>query len=234
MKIYLVRHGETIENKTGIHQGQALQGTLSEKGINQAIKVADRLKVEKFDVIFSSDLGRASNTAREIAKHHSDTPIHFVKELRERYTGEIGGKRKEEIDYNNFPKDAETDTDLQKRGKAFIDEIYQEYKDKIVLLVGHGTIRNNVMGLEGEGGEKIMPCPAEMNDMKALLEQAMIEGAFGLSTGLIYPPGRNSLKREVIELLQVVSKYGGVHVSHIRCQGPKLLESSREFIETNP
>lgn len=147
MKIYLVRHGETIENKTGIHQGQALQGILSEKGINQAIKVADRLKVEKFDVIFSSDLGRASNTAKEIAKHHSDTPIHFVKELRERYTGEIGGKHRDEIDYNNLPKDAERDPDLQKRGGTFIDEIYQEYKDKVVLLVGHNTINSAIVSV---------------------------------------------------------------------------------------
>ena len=101
----------------------------------------------------------------------------------------------------------------------------------IAPLVGHGTLRSCIMGVEGEGGERIVPTEDEMKEMKAMLDRAMKDGAFGLSTGLSYAPGRNALKEEIIELVKVVSKYGGVYASHMRCEGDQLLEATREFIE---
>lgn len=101
----------------------------------------------------------------------------------------------------------------------------------IAPLVGHGTLRSSVMGVEGEGGERVVPTEDEMDQMKVLLDGAMKDGAFGLSTGLIYAPGRNALIEEVIELVRVVSKYGGVHASHMRDEGDFLLKATREFIE---
>ncbi|GBE19836.1 glucosyl-3-phosphoglycerate phosphatase [archaeon BMS3Abin17] len=71
MKLILVRHGETEENKRREIMGQK-QGTLSSLGIEQAKKVAQRLKDEKIDYIFSSDLARASDTAKEIHKFHQN------------------------------------------------------------------------------------------------------------------------------------------------------------------
>ncbi|MEJ2267962.1 MAG: histidine phosphatase family protein [Nanoarchaeota archaeon] len=85
MKLIIVRHGETEENLKKIWQGH-LQGKLTKKGIEQAKKLANRLKDEKLDVIFSSDLDRASDTAKEIAKFHSEVPIYLVEDLRERFT----------------------------------------------------------------------------------------------------------------------------------------------------
>ena len=73
MRIILVRHGETEDNKKRIIQGH-LPGKLSDKGIEQARKVANRLKNEKVDYIFSSDLDRAKSTAEEIAKFHQEKP----------------------------------------------------------------------------------------------------------------------------------------------------------------
>ncbi len=80
MKLIITRHGETEENRTGIVQGH-LPGQLSESGIEQAQKLALRLKGEKIDVIYSSDLDRASDTAKEIAKDHPSVPIRFVRDL---------------------------------------------------------------------------------------------------------------------------------------------------------
>ena len=67
MKLIIARHGETEENKKGILQGH-LPGKLTELGIEQSKKLALRLKNEKIDAIYSSDLARASNTAKEIIK----------------------------------------------------------------------------------------------------------------------------------------------------------------------
>ena len=74
MILTLVRHGETIENKEKIIMGQ-LDGTLSELGIQQAKKLAERLKDERFDYIFSSDLARAANTAKEIGIFFQDRDL---------------------------------------------------------------------------------------------------------------------------------------------------------------
>ena len=96
MKLIIARHGETIENQKEIIQGQRL-GTLSENGIEQAKKLALRLKSEKIDYIYSSDLARAKDTTKEIIKFHQNVPIEYVKELRERNLGEFEGKTKKEI-----------------------------------------------------------------------------------------------------------------------------------------
>jgi N-acyl-D-amino-acid deacylase len=102
----------------------------------------------------------------------------------------------------------------------------------VAPFVGHNTIRRSVMGAEGKGGERIIPEETEMAAMKGLVEEAMTQGAFGLSVGLWYAPGRNALIGEVIELLNVVSDHGGVFMSHIRGEAGVLVESVEEFIET--
>jgi N-acyl-D-amino-acid deacylase len=101
----------------------------------------------------------------------------------------------------------------------------------VAPLVGHGTVRSNVLGAEGAGGEKIVPTDRELARMKDMVDEAMKDGAFGLSTGLIYAPGRNALMEEVVELAKVVAKYGGVYASHMRCEGDQLLEATQEFID---
>lgn len=93
------------------------------------------------------------------------------------------------------------------------------------LMVGHGTIRREVLGLEDRA-----PTEAELDEMRALVDQAMQEGAYGLSTGLKYPPGTFAETEEVIELARVAGRYGGIHVSHMREEGLTLLDSVRETI----
>jgi N-acyl-D-amino-acid deacylase len=95
----------------------------------------------------------------------------------------------------------------------------------------HGVIRNSVMGVEGQGGERYEPTAEELERMKALVRQGMLDGAFGLSTGLRYPWGRNSYTEEVIEMARVVSEHNGIYISHMRSESDTLIESARELIQ---
>jgi N-acyl-D-amino-acid deacylase len=94
------------------------------------------------------------------------------------------------------------------------------------LLVGHGTVRELVMGMDNRA-----PSPEELMRMKALVKEAMDQGAHGISTGLIYLPGRYSKTDEVIELVNVVAPYNGIYHTHIRDERDKLLEAVQEAIE---
>ena len=94
------------------------------------------------------------------------------------------------------------------------------------LLIGHGDIRNLVLGMENRE-----PTPEELDKMKALVEEAMEQGAYGMSTGLIYLPGRYAKTDEVIELVKVIAPYGGIYHTHIRDERDKLLEAVKEAIE---
>ncbi|MEJ2257325.1 MAG: peptidase dimerization domain-containing protein, partial [Woeseiaceae bacterium] len=81
----------------------------------------------------------------------------------------------------------------------------------IASLAGHGALRIAVMGLEERE-----PTTTEMGQMEALLEDAMSAGAFGLSTGLVYPPGCFARTAEIVQLCRVVARFGGLYASHVR------------------
>ena len=93
-------------------------------------------------------------------------------------------------------------------------------------LIGHNTIRRRAMGLKMAD-----PTPAEMEEMKKLIEQEMLAGGIGFSTGLAYMPGVYSKTDEITELVSVVGRYGGFYASHIRDQGTKIVEAIEEAIE---
>lgn len=96
----------------------------------------------------------------------------------------------------------------------------------LVFLIGHGIIRMHVMGVENR-----IPAETELDQMKELVEISMQQGAFGMSTGLIYPPGVYSTTEELIELSKVVKKYNGVYASHMRGESDTVIESVKEAIE---
>ena len=95
----------------------------------------------------------------------------------------------------------------------------------ILALAPHGSIRSKVMG-----GERRAPTSEELERMKTLLAQAMRDGAWGMSTGLIYPPGSYAGTDELIALARVVAANGGVYVSHIRDEADNLLKAVEEAI----
>ncbi|RPI28859.1 MAG: D-aminoacylase [Acidobacteria bacterium] len=81
-------------------------------------------------------------------------------------------------------------------------------------LIGHGTVRSAVMRMERRD-----PTPEELARMSALVEQAMRDGAVGLSTGLIYTPGSWAKTEEIISLARVAAKFGGIYATHLRNEG---------------
>lgn len=95
----------------------------------------------------------------------------------------------------------------------------------IGFFAGHGTIRRQVMGTEMRAPDR-----QEMERMKALLREAMLEGAFGLSTGLFYVPGNYARTEEVAELARTAAALGGMHISHMRDEAAGVLESVAETI----
>lgn len=95
----------------------------------------------------------------------------------------------------------------------------------VVHNVGAAQVRLAVIGEEGRE-----PTPAELDSMKALVRRAMEDGAVGLSTALIYPPGTYATTEELIELAKVVAQYGGVYFSHMRNESGQLLEAIAEVV----
>ena len=92
-------------------------------------------------------------------------------------------------------------------------------------LAGHAALRIAVMGLDARE-----PTPAELDTMQELLTEAMEAGAFGMSTGLVYPPGCFASTEEIIALCQVVSRYHGLYTSHVRGERETILEADAEAI----
>jgi N-acyl-D-amino-acid deacylase len=84
-----------------------------------------------------------------------------------------------------------------------------------ILLLGHGTIRAMAM----KNDFKRAATPAEIEEMKTLARQGMADGAFGLSAGLEYAPGRWSTTQEIIEIARSIAPYQGVYIAHERSEG---------------
>jgi N-acyl-D-amino-acid deacylase len=80
--------------------------------------------------------------------------------------------------------------------------------------VGLAQVREAVLGDDNRA-----PSAAELEAMKALVAQAMQQGAMGVSTALIYPPGHYAKTKELIELAKVAAQYGGIYASHMRSEG---------------
>jgi len=96
----------------------------------------------------------------------------------------------------------------------------------VASLAGHGALRIAAMGFEARA-----PSSTELEEMKKLLAEAMMAGAAGLSTGLVYPPGCFAHTDEIVELCRVVAEYKGLYASHIRGERETILDAVAEAIE---
>jgi N-acyl-D-amino-acid deacylase len=111
-----------------------------------------------------------------------------------------------------------------------LDEYWQRLAKKgtpinIGTYVGAAQVREAVLGDVNRA-----PTPEELEKMKALVEQAMQQGALGISTALIYPPGHYATTEELIELAKVAARYGGIYATHMRSEGQNEVPAIREAL----
>lgn len=95
-----------------------------------------------------------------------------------------------------------------------------------VQFVGHNTLRSSVMGYAARQAS-----PDEIREMKRMLEQSLDEGGFGLTTGLIYQPGRYSAPEEVVELAKTAAGKGAFYATHMRSEGDSIIEAIDEVLD---
>jgi N-acyl-D-amino-acid deacylase len=93
-------------------------------------------------------------------------------------------------------------------------------------FVGAATIRMYVKGMDPGP-----PAASEVETMRTLARQAMEDGAFGIASALIYPPGEYATTGELIEIAKATAPYGGVYITHMRSEGDRLLEAIDEALE---
>jgi len=153
----MARHGQTDSNAAKRIMGQRIDEPLNATGRQQAEDLAVSIQKLPFDIIFSSPLKRAEETARIIALGRN-IPVVLRDELKERDFGSISGKSWEEADalsmdrsgglksvdthleYDYRPYGGESAEDVKKRLSDFVAEIKTTYSDKRVLVVAHGGI----------------------------------------------------------------------------------------------
>lgn len=147
----------------------------------------------------------------------SSYPVHPKRaRMLEAYLDGIGYDRSYRMPWKDFEGYAST---LEKRGIAV----------NAVSLVGHGSIRIAVMGFDARDATR-----SEKEQMGRLLQEALNQGAFGMSSGLVYPPGINSPSEELEELCAILAKADGLYATHLRGDGLRadmtLVESLDEAL----
>jgi dihydroorotase/N-acyl-D-amino-acid deacylase len=112
------------------------------------------------------------------------------------------------------------------------------FRDWLEAMQQHGASPNfgsfvgaTTLRIYGKGMAQGVPSPAELDEMRGAMKRAMEDGAFGLASALIYPPGEYTTTNELIELAKVMSPYGGVYITHMRSEADRLLEAIDEAIE---
>jgi broad specificity phosphatase PhoE len=167
--LLLVRHGETDWNRDGRWQGHS-DTHLNESGREQAARLADEL--DGVDVIYSSDLARARETA-EIVAERVDLPVHLDPRLRERSFGAWEGKTGPEIE-SEFAAahaqwlaggpgadDAEPFAEFAARVESFLAEVVARHPDETVLIVAHGgsirVIHARAQGVDYVRDHRLIP-----------------------------------------------------------------------------
>jgi probable phosphoglycerate mutase len=151
MKVYFVRHGESVGNAGGLHQTTDMP--LSEVGFAQAVRIAERLRKFKIDIIFASPVIRARETAEVISKN-LNVPIEQWDELTEvKGPSEIGGKpvkdpeafKIKKLIRENYSKvnwkysDEENYEEINERAKKFLGHIIKYHSNLDILCVSHST-----------------------------------------------------------------------------------------------
>ncbi|UOQ94311.1 histidine phosphatase family protein [Halobacillus shinanisalinarum] len=140
----LIRHGSTPWNQEKRAQGNS-DIPLDDQGIREAQKLADRLFHESWEIIYSSPLKRAKQTAEVIAERLDIDEIDFDQRIKEVAGGQIEGTTEDERiekwgdDWRDLDLGIEQQPSVIKRGTSFIKEIIEKHPNQRVLIVSHGS-----------------------------------------------------------------------------------------------
>lgn len=151
--------------------------------------------------ITTAILGEGSTPAPVSDKMLAATPDSSARRLMQRFAGPHGFGRWLDL--------------MQRRGLS----------ENVGSFVGAATVR-----VYGKGEAIGAPLPAELDTMRAMVRRAMTDGAFGVGSALIYPPGAYASTSELIEIARAMAPYGGVYITHMRNEGNELLEAVDEAI----
>ena len=143
--LYLVRHGETVDNARQLMQGQT-QGELNENGVLQAKALSEQWRNRVIDAVISSDLKRAVDTAAVIAAPHG-LEVLTTSLLRERDWGDFTGRYIPDLKNEPWPENVESLENLLSRAGEFITYVRQTFPGKKVLAVGHGIINKAIQAV---------------------------------------------------------------------------------------
>jgi len=220
--------------------GSGQKAKVGDVGINED-SIAEIGKIDSVDAREIFD-GRGYYLCPGFIDVHSHSDFNILAEpsggskIRQGVTTEVCGN----CGLSAFPLLGDYKKQREKSVKALgVDIVWSDLKEyrqvaegkglslNILPLIGHGNLRGAVMGYKNRKASA-----SEINRMKALLEKEMQEGAWGLSSGLIYPPGVYAGQDELVELNNIVKEFNCVYTSHIRSEGDYLIDAIDEVIGT--
>lgn len=116
-------------------------------------------------------------------------------------------------------------------GPVDVADYYQQIDQQgagtnVAHLLAHGSLREKVVGVDDR-----QATPEELTEMRRLAEVAMLDGAWGMTSGLIYVPGAYADTDEMVAIAEVIAQHGGIYGSHVRDEGLQLLTSVNELLE---
>ena len=194
-------------------------GSLSDRDATRTIEARDRIVSPGFiDMMGQSSLVLITDPPSAESKLRQGITTYL--------SGEGGSPAPQSVETQSSPLIIEGDT-VRWSTYAEYFAIMERFGIPINVVhdVGLTQVRRVVLG-EGD----IQPTAAQLEEMKALVRQAMEDGAVGTSTSLIYPPAVYAQTEELIELTRVAGEYGGVYFTHMRNESYAVLEAIREAI----
>ncbi|MDA0379202.1 MAG: D-aminoacylase [Bacteroidetes bacterium] len=209
-----------------------IEGATIVDGTGEPSYVGD-VGVRADTIAFIGDLGDASATERVAASGLVLAPG-FIDIHSHATSGSIEGSDiVERPEAENYVQQGVTTVLGGQDGASMADvAAFLSYMDdhpatiNVGVFYGHGSLRARVMG-----EDDVPPTQESLGEMVRLVEQAMADGAFGLSSGLEYTPGAFASVDELAALSAPVAAHDGMYISHIRDEGGRLLESVDEVLE---
>ena len=174
---------------------------------------------------------------------HSITPLmvdgRCLSKITQGVTTEIMGEGSTPAPFGGKVEEPKN-TFLAEKAPEWIELIptWNRFSDWLEAMVEHGVSPNigsflggSTVRIYAKGMEMGPPSGEELATMRQVVAEAMKDGAFGLSTALIYPPGAYCSTDELVELCKVVSEYKGMYISHIRSEADNLIQALEEALD---